>query len=263
MGLVKPLEELAATSSETFDVCEAETLFALWETSRETVRRLLPPPLQPARRPLALAMVSTHPRTSFGPVYREAALALRAEAYELEGFYFLAMPVTDNVAQVYSRESLGYPKKLAEITFSRDGRKVAAWVQRHGVCFFAAHAQLTARVDAPGAAVALDELFDSVPGSTMIAYSLKYSPAPNLDGFDYSPRLVREEVEFQPTVLGFGKATVALQPSEYDPWSQVEVLRVLGAVYIKGASSMRKGQVVTEEGPGPFVASSQLHVDLR
>src|SRR5215472_12064564 len=111
MSLVRSLAELAAAASESYDVHDAETLFALWETSQETVERFLPPPLQAAQRPLALAMFSARKRTSIGPVYREAALALGAEANGQEGFYFLSMPVTDSMALVFGRESLGYPRK--------------------------------------------------------------------------------------------------------------------------------------------------------
>lgn len=264
MSLAQPLEEIIAAPSQSFDVNDAETLFVLWETSQETVGQLLPPPLRPARRPLALAMVSAHPRMSFGPIYREAALALRAEVHGLEGFYFLAMPVTDNMSLVYGRESLGYLKKLADISFNRDGREVGGWVQRHGVRYFAVQAQLSGRVDTRGAETAFDELFDSATGSVvLIAYSFKNFPAPTLDGFDFPPRLVREEVEYWPRAIERGQATVALRPSEYDHWSAVEVVRMLGAVYIKGASSMRKGQIVTEFEPGVYSSYAQMHVDLR
>lgn len=265
MSLAKPLEGLATASLEIGDVNDAETLFVLWETSLETVKRLLPAPLRPARRPLALAMISMHPLMSFGPIYREAALALRAEVDGEEGFYFLAMPVTDNVALVYGRESLGYLKKLADISFSRHGRKVGGWVQRHDVRYFAVQAQLSAGWESPDAETALDELFAFARGSAvMITYSFKNFPAPTLDGFDYPPRLVREEIEYWPRAIECGWATVALRPSEFDHWGEVEVVRVLNAVYLKGTSIMRNGQVVTEGDPGAFSSyGGQLQVDLR
>lgn len=265
MSLIRPREDFAIAEAEVSDVNDAETLFVLWETSPETVEQLLPAPLHPARRPLALAMLGTHPRMSFGPIYREAALGLRAEMRGLEGFYFLAVPVTDSAALVYGRESLGYLKKLGDIFFNREGRTVGGWVQRHGVRYFAVQAQLGARADTLDAEIALDDLFDSTPGSVvMISYSFKNFPAPNLDGFDYPPRLVREEVEYWPRTIERGRATVSLRSSEYDQWSRVEVVRMLGAVYIKGPNSMRNGQVVTEPDPGAFSSSyGQVPVDLR
>ena len=71
MGLVKSLEELATAPPETAAVVnDEEALFALWETSRAVVKRLLLSPLFPGSRPLALAMVARYPRTNSGPVYR-------------------------------------------------------------------------------------------------------------------------------------------------------------------------------------------------
>jgi acetoacetate decarboxylase len=268
VSLETSLEQLAAASSETYsetyDVHDAETLFALWETSQETVERFLPPLLQPAQRPLALAMFSARKRTSIGPVYSEASLALRAEANGQVGFYFLSMPVTDSMALVFGRESLGYPRKVADIYFYHDGQNVGGWVQRHGVRYFAVHAQLTGSVDEADGDVALDEVFGSATRPVvMLAYSFKYFRTPSLDGFDYPPRLVCEEVEYRPRVIDRGPASVSLCPSEYDPWSEVEVVRMLGAVYLEGASSMRKAQLVSEVVPNTLAAFGERRIDLR
>lgn len=264
MDLLRSLDVSAAAPSETFDVYDAETLFALWETSRGTAERLLPPPLRPVKRPLALAMVSTHPRTRFGPVYREAELALRAEVLGQEGFFCLTAPVTDNVALNYGRESLCNPKKVADIACHRDGRNVVGWVQGHGVRYFAVQAQLTGSAGTPDAEAALNELFGSAAGSAvMTAYRFKHFLAPNLDALDYPARLVREEIEYRPRAIDRGWASVALRPSEYDPWSEVEVVRMLGAVYIEGATTVREGEIVTEAGPRPFASYGQLRFDFR
>jgi acetoacetate decarboxylase len=265
VGLAKSLEELATAPSQTGAVVnDEETLFALWETSRAAIKRLLPPPLSPAKRPLALAMVTRHPRTNAGPVYREAALAVRAEAQGQEGFYFLAMPVTDNVGLIYGHASLGYPKKIADIGFYRQSWQAGGWVERHGVRYFAVDARLTGCVDAPDAESALDEMFAVASGQVAIeAYSLKYCLAPTLEGFDYPPRLVREELVYWPSEIERGQAVVALSPSEYDPWSEVEVARMLGAVYVKGMRSVRQVHVIAAPDPLPYTEFGQLRVDLR
>lgn len=271
--LVKPREESARASSartsseavsEAVDFYDAETLFAVWETSQKTVERLLPPPLQPSKRPLALALVATHPRTNFGPIYREAALAVRAELHGVAGFYFLAMPVTDDMAMVYGRELLGYPKKIADIAFYREGPVAGGWVQRHGTRYFWMQAQLTGAASTPDSQAALDEAFSLVGGSAfMITYSFKYFLAPNGDGFDYPPGLIREEVEYRPRAIECGAAKVVLKPSEFDPWSDVEVVRMLGAVYMRGTRWVRMGQVVSQVAPITLVPYSQVRVDLR
>ncbi len=97
----------------------------------------------------------------------------------------------------------------------------------------------------------------------MLAFSFKYCLAPTLEGFDYPPHLMCEEVAFWPRVIERGQAVVALPPSETTPWSEVEVACMLGAVYVKGTRSVRAAQVIVEPNPPPYVERSQLQIDLR
>lgn len=264
MGLVKVREELAVAPIRGFEAYDAETLFVMWETSNQAVKRLLPPPLQPARRSIALAFITTQPQTSVGPIYREAALAVRARLDGPEEFYYVAMHVTDNVAAVYGHEALGYPKKLADIALYRGGQRAAGWVERHGVRYFAAHVQLTGRANVPDADTELTEILGTAGNpSTMVTCSFKYFRSPTCDGFDFPPRLVRDEVEFRHATVEHGSAKVVLAPSEFDPWSEVEVVRMLGGVYTRGTSSMRSSQLVAEALLSPYALYVPLPVDLR
>jgi acetoacetate decarboxylase len=69
---------MATVRPKTFDFYGAEMLTIFWETKPEIVARLLPPPLKPADRPVAMAFVANYPRTNFDLVYKESALFLRA-----------------------------------------------------------------------------------------------------------------------------------------------------------------------------------------
>ena len=51
----------------------------------------------------------------------------------------------------------------------------------------------------------------------MLAFSFKYCLAPTLEGFDYPPHLMCEEVAFWPRAIERGQAVVALLPSETTP----------------------------------------------
>jgi hypothetical protein len=55
--------------------------------------------------------------------------------------------------------------------------------------------------------------------------------------FDYPPRLIRRETEFQPRSSEVGEGEISFGPSPFDPWSELEVIRMLGAVYATGTSS--------------------------
>ena len=206
MGFRKTNEEIASIYKETYDFYDAEMLTVFWETKPETVKRLLPPPLKPGKRPLALAFVANYPSTNFGVSYLESALFLRAEFNGEEGNYCLAMPVTNDIALILGREMFGYPKKIANISFNRREKSMKGLTERHGVRFFEVNAQMTGKLNAEDAPGILAQVFSIGPSSVVTTFNFKYFPAPEGNGFDFPPRLIREEVEFRPKVVEIGEA---------------------------------------------------------
>lgn len=262
MGFVRSFDELARTvkgkEGSRYEFYEAEALTVIWETRPEIVERLLPPPLKPGSRPLATAFAAYYPKVNFGPAYHEAALFLRAEFGGVEGNYCLAMPVDGDQAMAGGREEFGYPKKMAAINFGRSGDRVEGSVERHGLRFFEVRAALRGRANA-------DEFQEIVTaqvadGGTII-YNFKHFFAPDGSGFDYNPRLVRERVILRPSVAEIGEAEVVLSPSDYDPWAEVEIVRMLGAVYTVGHNTMLPGEVVAEADPLAFLPYALLKWD--
>jgi acetoacetate decarboxylase len=262
MGYVKTADELAKISRETFDFYDAEMLTVVWETKPEIVQRLLPPPLKPGKRPIALAFVANYPRTNFGVSYLESALFLRAEFHGEEGNYCLAMPVTNDMALVLGREVFGYPKKMANIQFRRQGKEIEGLTERHGQSFFEVKARMTGQLNFPEAQNILMEVFRFGASLVVVTFNFKYFMAPEGDRFDYPPRLMREEVEFRPRGIEIGEADLKLRVSEFDPWAEVEPVRVLGAFYTLGHNSMRKGKIVAETDPGGFIPFSFMKTDF-
>ncbi len=193
MGFVKTPEELAKLTRREFEFYDAEMLVVMWETKPEIVRRLLPPPLVPAERPIATAFLAHYPKTNFGPSYYEGALFVRGTFGGVAGAYCLAMPVTGDLAMAGGRERLGYPKKLANVSFKRSGDTVGGYVERHGVRFFELHSRLTGKTDT-------EEFQNMVLSETTdkgaVAYNFKHFPAPEFIGLDYNPRLVRATTVF-------------------------------------------------------------------
>jgi acetoacetate decarboxylase len=250
MGFVKSYEELGKMSMENPEFYDAEMLTVLWETKPKIVKRLLPPPLKPAARPLATAFVAYYPKTNFGPAYHESALFVRAKFEGVEGNYCLAMPVTGDLAMAGGRERFGYPKKLANIEFKRRGKIIEGRVERHGLRFFQVRAKMSGK---PNTEEFQDLMMKESAEEGTVTYNFKYFQAPEGGGFDYNPRLVRERVIMRPSVAEFGEAEVMMSPSDYDPWSEVEVVRMLGAVYTKGNNTMLRGKVVAEVDPVAFL----------
>ena len=250
MGFRKSFEEISKMSRETYDFYDAEMLTVLWETKPEIVERVLPPPLKPAGRPLAMAFVAHYPKTNFGPGYNESALLVRAQFEGIEGNYCLAMPVTGDLAMAGGREEFGYPKKMANIVFKRKGNNIEGSVERHGMRFFQLRARMTGK---PNVEEFQELMLKETSEEGTVTYNFKYFLAPDGSGFDYNPRLVREKVLMQPNVAEFGEAEVTMSPSDYDPWSEVEIVRMLGAVYTKGNNKMLRGKVVAETDPISFM----------
>jgi acetoacetate decarboxylase len=260
MGFVKSKEEMTNLYRETYDFYDVETLTVLWDTKPEIVERLLPPPLKPAKRPLAFSYIANFPNTNFGVSYSGSSLYLRAEFDGEEGSYCLSMPVTNDMAMVGGREVFGYPKKIARIEFNHGVDTVEGWVERHGVRFFEVKANMTGQFNVDDAQEIVAEVFR--PDVNPVSYNFKYFPAPEGSGFDYNPRLVREEVQVRTKSIELGTAEIVLRSSDQDPWLEVEVVRVLGAMFTRSDNSMLKGKVVAEADPAAFAPYALLKVDM-
>ncbi len=261
MGFIKSLEELAGTYQPNAVFYDAEMLTVYFETKPEIVKRLLPPPLKPAKDPFGGAFVANYPKTNFGVTYLESALFLLAEYDGVEGGYCLAMPVTSDMALILGREVFGYPKKIANIFMKRDGDKVEGWTERHGDRFFEVKARLTGKFNEEVLQQMMMERMSSASGMDQITYNFKYFPSPTRDGFDYNPRLIRELVEFRPKSMEIGEAELTFRSSEHDFWGEVEIVRVLGAVYSVGDNTMLPGSVVAEVDPVAFAPYAFIKVD--
>lgn len=227
----------------------AEMLNLVWETTPEAIAKLLPPPLKPASSPLVFAFIADYPSTNFSVPYKESALLIRASYKGEEGFYCLSMPVTDDMAMAGGREGWGYPKKMADISFSREGDTVEGYTERHGIKFMQVKAKLTGKVNNDNAA--LDEILAlgiNPDGEfSEKSYVFKHSPSPVKDGiFDYPPLLVEGVTRFRPKTFIFAETEIELTPSAFDPWDEVPVKRMLGGFYSVGDNSMLHGRVLAK-----------------
>lgn len=261
MGFVRTFEEIMAMAGKRAEFYGAEMVMAVWETKPEIVGRLLPAPLKPVARPLASAFVADYPRTNFSVPYKEGALFLSAEYDGVEGAYCLAMPVDNDMAMAGGREVFGYPKKMADIHFDHQGDRVEGWCERHGVRYFQVKAELTGAPDDNALLELMAEGVSDDAAQERYSYNFKYFPSPEGMGFDYNPRLIRESVTFKPEVIRIGRAEVVLSPSDHDPWAEVEVVKMLGAIYTKGDNTMLPGKVVAEVDPMAFSPHAFLRWD--
>ncbi len=260
-AFVKSYKDLMRGGKPTADFTDAEMLNLIWETTPEAIAALLPPPLKPASRPLVFAFIADYPSTNFSVPYKESALLVRASYKGEEGFYCLSMPVTDDMAMAGGREGWGYPKKMANISFSREGDTVTGYTERHGIKFMQVKAKLTGKVNNDNAA--LDEVLalGINPDGEFSdkSYLFKSSPSPVAKGlFDYPPLLVEGVTRFRPKTFTWAEVEIDLTPSAYDPWSEIPVKRMLGGFYTVGDNSMLHGRVLQKVNDLEFLPYALL-----
>lgn len=230
-----------------FEFTGAEMLMAAYRTDPAVVAQILPRPLKPAPDPLAFAFVGHYPRTNFGSVYNEGALLVRAILGREEGFYCLAMPVTDDMAMVGGREYFGFPKKIAEsITLERAGNRVVGSVCRRGTEILRIELEPTAPVEPADLALLGTPGVDRQgrPCRQAPSFLYKFFPSPDGKGFDYLPRLVRQVTLFAPRPgLQKGQGHVVVKSSPWDPLGDIPVRSVEACFYGLWDNSMLPGRV--------------------
>ncbi|MFH8518726.1 acetoacetate decarboxylase family protein [Streptomyces gelaticus] len=185
---------------------------ALWESAPDAVAAVLPPPLEPARRPLVRASISTVELPGYPLGAGSVAVAAVHDGHE--GWYPLVMPMTHERALTGGREVFGEPKKLGEVTVERDGLVVRAALARHGIAFVEVRGAVGEQLPLPEPTAKLDFYF-------------KFLPAVDGEGFDSDPVLIHctrhEKVRRLERISG----DVVLRESVYDPVADLPVRRLV------------------------------------
>lgn len=97
----------------------------------------------------ATFFIARYARTAFTGAYNEAALLVHVRTPLGKGVYCPWMIVDDDTALIYGRELLGYPKKMADIPFDDDGKKITASLTRRGIEVISVSAERIKKEDNP------------------------------------------------------------------------------------------------------------------
>jgi len=92
----------------------------------------VPFPLRLAPPARASVFIADYPETTFGSVYREAAVLLHVRMAGVPMVFCPWMVVDDDRALILGRELLGYPKKMADIRFDEAQDRFVGTVTRRG-----------------------------------------------------------------------------------------------------------------------------------
>jgi acetoacetate decarboxylase len=231
MGFVKTPEEIERIERQlSAPRWSGESLAIQFLTDPATVRRLLPPPLEPAPEPLATATVGRWQSNCLGD-FSGGVVSLSASYEGIEGSYPLVIYMEQEPPIVFGREVFGEPKKTASSGFFRDADRVHGWIERHGVRLVDLRASLAEDVG-PGR----NERF---------TYNYKSRTDAGGRGLQEDPILTRTHFSVNIRSQRSGSGRVMLASGPHDPFDEVPVLDVRRSMYSRDDSVVRCTAVAT------------------
>jgi len=211
------------------------SISAVYETDPEVVAAVIPPPLRPTDSPVVTISVSHIGRSNALQPFGAAGLAVQAEYEGLVGNYSLTMPMSTDSAVIFGRELYGEPKKVADIEVRQTGDRVVGTVRRYGITYIE---------------LAGDVVEEGTPGEAAESnqFYFKYMPAPDGQGFDNDPVLVRVRHTGRSRVVRKLSGEVTLRESPHDPVVDIPVRRLIAMSYAEG-DTYTHGEILTR-APG-------------
>ena len=213
---VKSAEELAkAAAADEFSPV-AEVIEAVYETDAEIAAAVLPPPLEPAERPLVRVSVS---RVELGAAGNIGACIFGVDCkYKgAAGHYPITMPMSTEPVVIGGRERFGEPKKLAEIDFERTDGSIVATVARYGRTYIELRGQVTESLEP------VRHIQDN--------YYYKVFPAADGKGFEGEPLLVRVRYDWEQPKIERMQGEGILTEAPLDPVGDLPVRRLVSMHY--------------------------------
>lgn len=180
-------------------------------TDPEVHAAVLPPPLTPAAEP----RVRVHfTRIEVNGKVHEIVNSVLLDAMfrDLPGQFCAVMPIDLETAVSPSRETYGEPKKLAELTFDREGDHVNLSVTRQGVTFIEVVGDVTGELAVP-------EPYD------VAQFWYKFLPAVSGDGFDAGPFLITLHQTVKPRTCEKVEGKLVLRDLPGTPVADLPVLQ--------------------------------------
>jgi acetoacetate decarboxylase len=244
MGLVRTPEELKKREQHYAQgsmVGKTKFLFASFLTEPQVVKRLLPPPLEPAPLPAGMVFVAEYGITNFSAPYNEAAIFLSAQYDGVIGNYCILMPVTLDTPMWLGRENQGYPKKIAEFIAIEDrGNYITGTCIRRGKRLIT----LTVQLEGP--------IKQDLP--TTASYNIKAIPSITGAHFDFPPQLTRLQNDFRWNTPEIGVGRITFGKSQFDPIHEIPVKEVVLAGYDTDIEIWTQpGEVVAELDPSTYL----------
>lgn len=171
-----------------------------------SVERVLPPGMESADGPGVVTLISYPPSATFES-YNELVVLVPVQVDGTQGNYVPYIFVTTDEALIAGREIAGFPKKIAQITWEREGAHVRGSVTRRGRTILTVEGTVQGPMPSeggPGRGPA---------GNPTINYKLIPDPAGGIE----VEEITKTQLDVVPREQEVGQARLRLQPSEFDP----------------------------------------------
>lgn len=171
-----------------------------------SVERILPPGMEPADGPGLVTLINYPPSASFES-YNELVVLVPVQVDGTKGNYVPYIFVTTDEALIAGREIAGFPKKIAQITWEREGGEFRASVTRRGRKILTVEGKVQGLMPSEGVAGR------SPAGNPTLNYKLIPDPAGGIE----IEEITKTQLEVVPREQEVGQARLRSQPSEFDP----------------------------------------------
>ena len=220
MGLRRTAEEIAEIRRTLSDVefVGGESLSVDFLTRPEIVRAVLPAELEPADQPRITAQVSRWRSNCVGD-FDASAIYVSARYGDVAGDYVLTMFMDSDVPMLFGRDLFGEPKKIGRSTLYHNDGHMTGVLERGGTRLIEIEADLA------------EDL-----GQTALLgrnFNVKYELAPDGSSVVGAPTLTMAEFDQQITVRRKAAAALTLGSTVHDPLGDLEIVEVLGGVYVE------------------------------
>jgi acetoacetate decarboxylase len=187
-------------------------------TRPDIVRAVLPSELEPGDRPRITAQVSRWRSNCVGD-FDASAIYVSARYGDLAGDYVLTMFMDTDVPMLFGRDLYGEPKKIGTSRLARNDGHMSGTLERGGTRLIEIEADL-----------------DRDSGPTTVLgrnFNVKYQLAPDGSSIVGSPMLTMAEFDLAITVRRKATASLRLGGTVHDPLADLEIVEVIGAVYVE------------------------------
>lgn len=177
----------------------------------EELTRILPPGMEPAGGPGLITMLS-YPQSDIIHPFKEAVVMVPVRVGEVEGNYVPYIYVTTDEALIPGREIAGFPKKLADVVWERDGDRFHGQVTRWGKRILTLDGTIAGPMPPEMAAAQA-----AATHRPAINYKIIPGPAGEIE----VEEITAVELEIAQREVEVGSGRVACEASELDPLARL------------------------------------------